>query len=93
MDGLFNGPAGDRRRFLDRAVMAIDRRHGTRVNAFERAVRGRNRLLSERGFNRTWADAMENEIAELGVAIEDMEIELPTLDQLYSHYRDEGSLQ
>jgi len=32
-------------------------------------------------------------ISELGVAIEDMEIQLPTLDQLYSHYRDEGGLQ
>ena len=32
-------------------------------------------------------------VSELGVAIEDMEIELPTLDQLYSHYRDEGSRQ
>lgn len=30
-------------------------------------------------------------VSELGVAIEDMEIELPTLDQLYSHYRDEGN--
>ncbi len=30
-------------------------------------------------------------VSELGVAIEDMEIELPTLDQLYSHYRSEGS--
>ncbi len=32
-------------------------------------------------------------VSELGVAIEDMEIELPTLDRLYSHYRDEGSRQ
>ena len=31
-------------------------------------------------------------VSELGVAIEDMEIDLPTLDQLYSHYRDEGGL-
>ncbi len=30
-------------------------------------------------------------VSELGVAIEDMEIELPTLDRLYSHYRGEGS--
>jgi Cu-processing system ATP-binding protein len=29
-------------------------------------------------------------ISELGVAIEDMEIELPTLDQLYAHYCREG---
>jgi len=33
------------------------------------------------------------QVSELGVAIEDMEIELPTLDQLYSHYRNEGGKQ
>ena len=69
MDGLFTGPAADRRRFLDRSVLAIDRGHGTRVSAFERAVRGRNRLLAEASINTGWADAIENEIAELGVAV------------------------
>src|SRR5208337_3378102 len=28
MDGLFTGPAGDRRRFLDRLVLAVDSEHG-----------------------------------------------------------------
>lgn len=32
-------------------------------------------------------------ISELGGTIEDLEIELPTLDQLYAHYRDEGAPQ
>jgi DNA replication and repair protein RecF len=71
MDGLFIGPASDRRHFLDRAVLAIDRAHGTRVNAFERAMRGRNRLLADNGpdANGSWLDAIETEMAELGVAI------------------------
>ncbi len=69
MDGLFTGAASDRRRFLDRAVLAIDRGHGTRTNAFERAMRGRNRLLSEPSPNAAWLDAIETEMAELGVAI------------------------
>ena len=43
MDGLFMGPAGDRRRFLDRLVLAIDGGHGTRVASLERALRSRNR--------------------------------------------------
>ena len=47
MDGLFAGPAGERRRFLDRLVLAIDPQHGARVSQFERALRGRNRLLEE----------------------------------------------
>ena len=71
MDGLFIGPAAERRQYLDRAVLAIDRAHGTRVNAFERAMRGRNRLLAESGpdANGAWLDAIETEMAELGVAI------------------------
>src|SRR6478609_9247689 len=47
MDPLFNGPASDRRRFLDRLVLAVDARHSSRVNAFERSLRSRNRLLEE----------------------------------------------
>ena len=69
MDGLFTGPASERRRFLDRAVLAIDRQHGTRFNAFEKAMRGRNRLLSEPSPDRAWLAAIEAEMAELGVAI------------------------
>jgi DNA replication and repair protein RecF len=69
MDGLFTGPASERRRFLDRAVLAIDREHGARVNAFERAMRGRNRLLSEPSPDRAWLSAIETEMAELAVAV------------------------
>jgi DNA replication and repair protein RecF len=69
MDGLFTGPAADRRRFLDRAVLAIDRQHGSRVSGFERAMRGRNRLLAEPAPDRAWLDAIEAEMAELAVAI------------------------
>ena len=71
MDGLFSGPAGDRRRFLDRMVLSIDADHGARVNALERALRGRNRLLEDRldQAGRVWLDAIEREIAELAVAV------------------------
>jgi DNA replication and repair protein RecF len=69
MDGLFTGPAAERRRFLDRAVYAIDRQHGTRVNAFEKAMRGRNKLLAEGPDHSAWLDAIETEMAELAVAI------------------------
>ena len=43
MDGLFNGPASERRRFLDRLGLAVDAEHMTRVNALERSLRSRNR--------------------------------------------------
>ena len=69
MDGLFAGPASERRRFLDRLVLALDAEHGSRVNALERALRNRNRLLEENGANGRWLDAAEREVAELGVAV------------------------
>jgi DNA replication and repair protein RecF len=69
LDGLFRGAAGDRRRFLDRLVLAIDARHGARVNALDRALRSRNRLLEDGSFNGPWLDAVERELAELAVAV------------------------
>ncbi len=69
MDGLFTGPAGERRRFLDRLVLAVDSEHGARVNALERALRNRNRLLEERRGEKIWLDAAEREIAELAVSV------------------------
>jgi DNA replication and repair protein RecF len=69
MDGLFTGPAGERRRFLDRLVLAVDSEHGARVNALERALRNRNRLLEERRSEKIWLDAAEREIAELAVSV------------------------
>ncbi len=49
MDGLFTGGASDRRRFLDRLVLSLDPAHGRRAADYERAMRSRNRLLSEGG--------------------------------------------
>lgn len=69
MDGLFAGPAGDRRRFLDRLALGVDAEHGARANRLERALRNRNRLLEEGVADRRWLDAAEREIAALGVAV------------------------
>jgi len=69
LDALFRGPAGDRRRFLDRLVLAVDAEHGARVNALERALRSRNRVLEETPDDRLWLDALEREVAELAVAV------------------------
>ncbi|HEV2566278.1 MAG TPA: DNA replication/repair protein RecF [Microvirga sp.] len=69
LDALFRGPAGDRRRFLDRLVLAVDAEHGTRVNALERALRSRNRVLEENPEDRLWLDALEREVAELAIAV------------------------
>jgi DNA replication and repair protein RecF len=69
MDGIFRGPASERRRFLDRLVLAIDAEHGSRVAALERALRSRNRLLEESSPDERWLDAIEHEVAELAVAV------------------------
>ncbi|MEO0542265.1 MAG: DNA replication/repair protein RecF [Pseudomonadota bacterium] len=72
MDGLFTGPAADRRRFLDRMVLAIDPAHGQRANAYERAMRQRNKLLEESPGqlrDNHWLDGIEDQVASLGIAI------------------------
>lgn len=69
MDGLFLGPASERRRFLDRLVLAVHPDHGTRVSALERALRSRNRLLENPSPDPHWLDATEHETAELAVAV------------------------
>ena len=68
-DGLFTGSAGDRRRFLDRLVLAIDPSHGSRVSALERGLRSRNRILEDNSSDASWLSAVEREVAETGVAV------------------------
>ncbi len=80
MDGLFTGPASDRRRFLDRLVLAIDAEHGARVSGLERALRSRNRLLEQPQPDAHWLDAIEHETAELAVAVAAARAQ--TVDQL-----------
>ena len=91
MDGLFAGSAGERRRFLDRLVLTVDPAHGARVNALERALRNRNRLL-EGESERAWLDAAEREVAELGVAVTAARLEtVSRLAALVDSERDDSS--
>jgi DNA replication and repair protein RecF len=69
MDRLFNGPASERRRFLDRLVLAVDAAHSSRVAALERSLRSRNRLLEDATSDPHWLDAVEHETAEVAVAV------------------------
>jgi DNA replication and repair protein RecF len=68
MDGLFSGPAGERRRFLDRLVTTLVPSHSSAVSDYEKAMRQRNRLLEEQGDAR-WLSAVEAQMAELGASI------------------------
>jgi DNA replication and repair protein RecF len=82
MDSLFVGAPSERRRFLDRLALAVDAEHGTRVNALERALRSRNRLLGEPRPDSHWLDAVEHETAELAVAVASLRVE--TVSRLQS---------
>jgi len=68
MDGLFSGPAGDRRRFLDRLVTTLIPSHSASVSDYDKALRQRNRLLEDHG-DAAWLSAIEAQLAELGASI------------------------
>lgn len=68
MDGLFSGPASDRRRFLDRLVTTLIPSHSASVSDYEKAMRQRNRLLEDGG-DAHWLNAIEAQMAEFGASI------------------------
>lgn len=69
MDGLFTGPAADRRRFLDRLVLTVNTAHGRISLAYEKAMRDRNRLLTDGSRDWRWFAAVETQMAESATAI------------------------
>ncbi|WP_026501255.1 DNA replication/repair protein RecF [Bartonella vinsonii] len=69
MDGLFTGPSLERRRFLDRMVLAIDPLHSCRIADYDKAMRARNRLFLDGNEDFAWFDALEKQMAELAAAI------------------------
>ena len=79
MDALFTGPAADRRRFVDRLVLAIDPAHGRRALDYEKAMRGRNRLLADNSRDDAWFEAIETQMAETGTAIAAARVEIARL--------------
>jgi DNA replication and repair protein RecF len=92
MDGLFTGPASERRRFLDRFVLALDPGHAARVAAFERTMRGRNKLLEDDRFDDDWLAAIEMQMAEIGVAVASARVEaVACLARLIAATRDDAA--
>ncbi|WP_208440791.1 DNA replication/repair protein RecF [Bartonella raoultii] len=69
MDGLFTGSSLERRRFLDRMVLAIDSLHSRRIADYDKVMRARNRLFFDGNENDAWFDALEKQMAELATAI------------------------
>ena len=69
MDGVLAAAASERRRFLDRLVIAFDPAHSGRIQRYEKAYRQRNRLLEEGQQDQSWFEALEQQMAESGMAI------------------------
>ncbi|MCW3797675.1 DNA replication/repair protein RecF [Sphingomonas sp. BN140010] len=70
MDRLFTGAASDRRRFLDRLVLALEPGHAHHAARYEAAMRARNKLLAEPdGADPQWLAALEAGMAEHGSAL------------------------
>jgi len=70
MDRLFTGSAGERRRFLDRLVLALEPAHAHHSARYEAAMRSRNKLLAEPGSaDPSWLAALEEAMAEHGAAV------------------------
>jgi DNA replication and repair protein RecF len=69
MDRLFTGSAGERRRFLDRLVLALDPVHAHHSSRYEAAMRSRNKLLAEEQWDEAWLGSLELAMAEHGATI------------------------
>ena len=70
MDRLFLGSAGERRRFLDRLVLALEPGHAHHSSRYEAAMRARTKLLTDEApADPSWLAALEQQMAEHGTAI------------------------
>lgn len=69
MDRLFVGSTGDRRRFLDRLVLAFEPGHAHHASRYDAAMRERNRLLADERADDAWLSSLELAMAEHGLAI------------------------
>lgn len=69
MDRLFQEGASGRRRFLDRLVWALEPGHAREVSAYETAMGGRNRLLTQGSADPAWLAGLEDSMARHAVAV------------------------
>ena len=88
MDRLFSGSAGDRRRFLDRLVLALEPGHAHHAARYEAAMRARNKLLADEAPDGDWLSALEDAMAEHGAALHGAR--LRTVDALGSQLGSAG---
>jgi len=68
MDRLFTGSAGDRRRFLDRLVLALEPAHAHHASRYEAAMRSRTKLLTD-SWDEAWLTSLELAMADHGAEL------------------------
>ncbi len=69
MEQIFLDGTSEARKFLDRLVYSFDADHASHVNAYEQAMRERNRLLNNNNFDAHWLASLENTMAEKAASI------------------------
>ena len=69
MDRLWLDAPGDRRRFLDRIALGFEPDHAEVSLTYEKAMRARNRLLREPGWDDAWLAGLEAQMARAGARI------------------------
>src|SRR5262249_60347494 len=89
MDRLFLEGAGERRRFLDRLVFALDSAHARRAARYERAMQERMRLLKDGVRDVSWFDGLEETMAAEGCTI--TQARLSTIEMLNAELAARGA--
>ena len=69
MDRLFTGSAGERRRFLDRLVLALEPAHAHHASRYEAAMRSRTKLLAAEAWDDLWLGSLELAMADHGTEL------------------------
>ncbi|KAF0114616.1 MAG: DNA replication and repair protein RecF [Hyphomonadaceae bacterium] len=69
MDRIFAGAQGERRRFIDRITLSFFPELSIQANAYERAIKERQKVLEAQNQDRIWLSALEEQAAINGVAI------------------------
>jgi DNA replication and repair protein RecF len=90
MDRLFTGSAGERRRFLDRLVLALEPAHAHHATRYDAAMRARNKLLADERWDEAWLASLELAMAEHGTSIAEARARtVAALDERLAHAPDD----
>ncbi len=75
-DRLFSGTPGERRRFLDRLVLALHPGHAHHSTRYDAAMRQRNRLLADDRMDEVWLKTLESAMEDHGTHIQRARIDM-----------------